>query len=64
MVTTSLNGRRRRSQPRSRASAIPSMSGRQLDAYLLARDTLRRVGALASMIPEIARDSSPPASQA
>jgi hypothetical protein len=63
MATTNLNTRHRRSQPRSRASVMP-MSERQLDAYLLARDTLRRVRAVASMFPGIANDSSPPASQA
>jgi hypothetical protein len=41
---------------------MPSMSERELDAYLLARDTLRRVRAVASMSPDIPRQASPGAS--
>jgi hypothetical protein len=54
---------RRRPRPRGTGSARRAWSERQLDAYLMARDTLRRLRAMASPAPDASRCSSPPASQ-
>ncbi len=49
----------RRSQPRRPARGIAWMSERQLDAYLQARETLRRLQATASRATDARRDPSP-----
>jgi hypothetical protein len=53
--STPLTFRQRRSQRRGSTHGIRSMSERQLEAYLQARDTLRRIRALASFTSDIRR---------
>ena len=56
--------RQRRSQLRNSTHGIRSMSERQLEAYLQARDTLRRIRAVASLVSDTRRDPSHPTSAA
>ena len=62
MADTTPSVPQRRSRRGSSARGLPSMSERQLDAYLLARDTLRRVRAVASLAAQVPRERSPSAS--
>lgn len=52
----------RRSQPRASARGKPWMSERQLDAYLQARDMLRRLRDAALLTSNEPRADSPPRS--
>ena len=49
-------------QRRCAARGTPWMSERQLDAYLQARDTLRRVGTIARLTTEASQPAAPPSS--
>lgn len=52
----------RRSPQRASSPGIRWKSERQLEAYLQARDVLRRVRAVASLAPEPRRDAASPPS--
>lgn len=54
---------RRRSQRRASTPGLP-WSERQLDAYLQARDALRRVSAVAAFVAGTSRETSPPSTAA
>ena len=58
--TTPTNFRQRGSQLRGSTHGIRSMSERQLEAYLQARDILRRIRAVASLTSDFRRDASHP----
>ena len=62
MASTPRSTPQRRSRRRSSARGLPSMSERQLDAYFQARDTLRRIRAVASLTSQVPRERSPTAS--
>lgn len=62
MANTTPSAPQRRSSRRPSARGLPSMSERQLDAYLQARETLRRVRAVASLTSQVPRERSPSAS--
>ena len=49
----------RHAQPRRSSRSVAWMSERQLDAYLQARETLRRLRATAALAPDPRRDTSP-----
>ena len=48
--------------PRSPSKGGLPISERQLDAYLLTRDTLRRVRSIAALTPDLRQPASPGAS--
>ena len=56
--------RQGRHQLRGSTRGIRSMSERQLEAYLQARDTLRRIRAVVSLASDTRRDPSHPTSAA
>ena len=58
--TTPTNFRQRGSQLRGSAHRVRSMSERELEAYLQARDTLRRIRAVASLTSDIRPDALHP----
>ena len=62
MADTTASVPQRRSRRSTPARGLPSMSERQLDAYLQARDTLRRVRAVVSLTSQVPRERSPSAS--
>jgi hypothetical protein len=64
MANTNACIRQRRSQLRGSTRGMPWMSERQFDAYLQARDTLRRLRAVASLTSDASRYTSPEASSA
>jgi hypothetical protein len=64
MANTHAPTRQHRSQPRRSARGLRWMSERQVDAYLQARDTLRRVRAVASFTSDVSRNTSTSASSA
>ena len=57
--TATTTFRQRRSQLYGSTHGIRSMSERELEAYLQARDTLRRIRAVVSLTSDIRRDPSP-----
>ena len=62
MANSHTTSHARRLQRRCAARGTPWMSERQLDAYLQARDTLRRVSAIAQLTAEASQPAAPPAS--
>jgi hypothetical protein len=62
MANTTASAPQARSHRRTSARGLPSMSERQLDAYLQARDTLRRVRAVVSLTAQVPRERPPSAS--
>ncbi len=62
--TATTTFRQRRSPLCGSTHGIRSMSERQLEAYLQARDTLRRIRAVVSLTSDTRRDPSHPASAA
>ena len=58
--TTPTNFRQRGYQPRGSAHRVRSMTERELEAYLQARDTVRRIRAVASLTSDFRRDDSHP----
>jgi hypothetical protein len=62
MANTLSSAPQRRSHRRPSARGLPSMSERQLDAYLQAREALRRVRAAVSPTSQVPPGRSPSAS--
>ena len=52
--------RQREPGPHASANALCAWSERQLDAYLIARDTLRRMRTMASLVAPPDRGANPP----
>lgn len=59
MANSHAPSRRRRSHRRASRPGLP-WSERQLDAYLQARDALRRVSAVAALVAGTWQETSPP----
>jgi hypothetical protein len=60
MANTAPTNFQRGSRLRGSTRGVRSMSERQWEAYLQARDTLRRIGAVASLTSDFRRDASHP----
>ena len=56
--------RQREPRPHASANALRAWSERQLDAYLIARDTLRRIRTMASLAAPPDQGANPPAARA
>ena len=63
MANSHTTSHARRPPRRCAARSTPWMSERQLDAYLQARDTLRRISTIARLATEASQPVTPPSSR-